>query len=367
MNNFDVHQIFGPEEFTDSLTNLSEFAREFYGEWILNLRSGKTFFLVNVNWNGYNWKIPHDYDRYVFSFHVEPWQHDWIKHFCESHPNQEVVLISEYPINHRYYNLPNLKILVYHCWAWLMTKVLQYDTNFYVPAAKRTHHLSSLVNKPSFFKALTTTYIFRKNYRDKAIVSWNINKRKELCPSLQYLDTAFDYSDEIKELIVYYHQHLKQVSINLDDFNDTRFSNYFCQIPAYTQCLVNITNETYQTTEESDYIMTGPYLTEKTWKPLLTGSALLPQGMPNTYSYLSQFGFRFVYPWNIEFDQLVPDFPRYLQVLKIIDQIYHSDFLCLAESIEESNLYNFEHIRSQNFIDNINTVNQSSLENFLSA
>jgi hypothetical protein len=366
MNKFIQHEIFDIEQFTESLTNLNSNTREFYGDWILELRRGKTFFLLNVNWQGNSQKIPDDYDRYVFSFHVEPWDHQWIKDFCESHSDQEVVVISEYPLNDQYYALPNLQVLVYHCWAWLIPKVLEYDRNHYKISSTRSRHLSSLTNKPSFFKSLTTGYIYGHQLKNRAIMSWNINKRQDICSSMKYLDISYDYPSEIKELIEFYHENLKHLSIPLDDFDDTRFSNYFSEIPAFTQCLVNVSNETYQTTVQTDHVMTGPFLTEKTWKPLLAGCALIPQGMPNTYSYLEKFGFIFDYPWDKEFDQQIPDFTRYLGVLQTIDLVLKSDFYSLAYSVEHSNRYNFEHIRSKDFIDRVKSINQTSLENFLS-
>jgi len=366
MNQFIQHDIFFPEQFTDSLTNLSCNARELYGDWILELRRGKTFFLTNVNWDGYQQKIPRNFNRYVFSFHVEPWHHQWVKDFCESHPDQEVVIISEYPLTDQYYALPNLQVLVYHCWDWLIPKVLQYDRNDLKLASTRSRHLSCLTNKPSFFKSLTTGYVRRHQFENRTIMSWNINKRQEICPSMQYLDSSLHYPNEIRELIEFYHENLKHLSIPLDDFNDTRFSNYFNEIPAYTECLVNVTNETYQTTVEENYVMSGPFLTEKTWKPLLAGCALIPQGMPNTYSYLQKFGFVFDYPWDTEFDQQIPDFTRYLGVLRTIDLVLESDFDSLANSVEHSNRYNFEHVRSKDFLDRVKSINQTSLQNFLS-
>lgn len=364
-NNFVKDQLFRPEIFTDSTEHLSDYTRDFYGDWILELRQGKTFFLLHVNWAGYDYEIPDDYDRYVFSFHVEPWQHDWLKEFCESHPNQEVVVISEYPLRDGYYPLPNMRVLVHHYWGWIIPWVLEYDNNTYIPPSQRSMWISSLVNKPSFFKSLTTAYLFRHALKERAVMSWNINKRQERCPSMNFLDTSYNYPQKVLELVQYYHdQNLGQMSIKLDEFNDTRFSNYFCQIPAYTQCLVNITNETYQTTQVIDVTMSGPFITEKTWKPLLAGCAMLPQGMPHTYEYFENFGFRFDYPWDRSFDQVIPDFNRYTQLLATIDEILHFDFHDLGQAVAESNRHNFEHIRSRAFVDRINAINQQEFENF---
>lgn len=370
MNDFPKDHLFEPESFTNSIKDLSNDARKLYGDWILDLCRGKTFFLINVNWlipsPGSIIQIPDGYDRYVFSFHVESWYHSWLKEFCESHPNQEIVVISEYPPNEKYYPLPNLKVLVFHCWWWLIPKVLKYDKNVFVPVENRSYHLSSLVNKPSFFKALTTAYLMRHNQVDRVTMSWNINDLQEICGSLNFLDLSYNYPDEIDDLIRYYHKTLKNLSIRLDQFNNTRFSNFFCQIPQYTQTLVNVTNETYQTTISGGAVMPGPFITEKTWKPLLSGSALLPQSMPFTYRYLENFGFQFDYPWDREFDLVESDFDRYIRLLRTIDKILEMDFRDLAISVRNSNLHNFEHIRSVGFIERIKSINQEHFEDFMS-
>jgi len=363
MNQFPKDRLFDLEIMTDDVTVLKPRTRRLYGDWILELKQGKTLFALNINWDQID---PTEfYDTYVFSYHVEQWHNEWLKKFCDAHTDSQIVVISEFPLDKTtdsfYRDTPNLKCLVHHCWDILLEEVLTFDDTVYVPTVTRQHRLSSLVNKPSYFKALVTAHIMINGYHRKdMILSWNINDRQETCPSLGFLDERYS-SSTLYPLIKFYHETLKNLSIRLDDFNDTRLSNYYGNIPAYTDCLVNSVNETYA----QSYIFPGPFITEKTWKPLMTGCALLPQGPSGIYPYLENFGFVFDYPWDRTHDMVPGDIDRFLQYLKILDQLFEFEFDELVEKLAYSSRYNYDHIRSAAFKSRIQQLNQQYLDEFL--
>jgi len=367
MNNFPLDTISEPEVLiSNDIKKLSDRSQLWYSEWILSLTKGKTFFGLNWNWpNVFDSDPGGFYDTYVFSWHVEAWPHDWLKNFCETHADSQIIVIGEYAKPKKYFDLPNLKCLVYHCWGHLLQEVLNYNQSQFVDFKKRKHVLSSLVNKPSYFKALTTAHLLMK-HRDKDLIfSWNINKRGEICPSLNFLDPEHLPSENLRPLFDFYHSELKHQTFALDDFNDTRFSNYFSNIPAYTDCLINITNETYSQSYHNGTVLPGPFLTDKTWKPLLSGCALLSQGPRGVYSYLQKFGFVFDYSWDIGYDQRHGDIDRFNYFLKTLDNVLQMPHDYLAQTLEKATKYNYEHIRSKEFFLQVKKINQENLEEFL--
>lgn len=363
MNQFPKDSLFDLEIMTDDVTVLKPRTRLLYGDWILELKRGKTLFALNINWEQID---PTEfYDTYVFSFHVEQWNNEWLKKFCVEHSDSQIVIISEFPLDRTtdsfYQDVYNLKCLVYHCWGVLLDEVLTFDDTIYVPTEFRHCRLSSLVNKPSYFKALVTAHVMMNHgHRKDMILSWNINDRQEICPSLRFLNER-DSRPALAALIKFYHETLQDLSIRLGEFNDSRLSNYYGNIPAYTDCLVNSTNETYARSS----IFPGPFITEKTWKPLMTGCALLPQGPSGIYPYLENFGFVFDYPWDRSYDLIDGDIDRFLQYLKTLDQLFEIEFDELANKLAHSSRYNYDHIRSTAFKSRIHDLNQRSLNEFL--
>jgi hypothetical protein len=378
MMNFPRDILFEPEPITNNNFHcLSSRSKKLYLDWLPELQKGKTFFGLHWHWpRDFNLIVPEGFfDTYVFSWHVENWDHTWLKEFCENHKDSKVVIISEFPLVDNYYDIPNLKCLVHHAWGIIINDVLSFDTSKYIPSLKRSKKLSSLVNKPSYFKALITAHILKNHNNSSLVFSWNINQRNEICGSLQLLNESLSPRLELIPLIEYYHSNLKNKKFKLD--NDSfdiskityfsRLNGYFCDNVPFTDCLVNITNETYSQSCVNEINFPGPFITEKTWKPLLGGCALSSQGPCDTYNYLEKFGFIFEYPWNLSYDKIPGDIDRFLTYLEVVDHIFNIDHDELSRDIEHSCHYNYYHIRSTKFQNIIRDLNSQHLSEFLSA
>jgi hypothetical protein len=370
--NLPVDQLWEPEILiSEDLSTLRPRTQKLYKDWLLDLRKGRTFF-------GLNWNVPTagsssidchgHFDTYVFSWHVEPWQHDWIKEFCLSHPDSQVIIIGEYPLPDRYFPLPNLRVLVYHCWDVLFEEVFSHTLPARVALSDRKHRLSCLTNKPSYFKSLTLCHLLSKHNKDELIYSHNVEdwyNRSDGCRSLYLLEPEHLPRPELTNLYEYYHNVLKHQNFVLEKkLRNYRFTNYDYDNPAYDDCLVNVSNETYGQSLRGYVTMSGPFITEKTWKTLLSGTALLVQGQNNTYSYLENFGFKFDYPWSTEFDKIPGDIDRFLSFLKSLDSIFDMDQDFLCQRLEQVTTYNYQYIRSQEFFSRIKQINQTNLSKF---
>ena len=105
-------------------------------------------------------------------------------------------------------------------------------------------------------------------------------------------------------------------------------------------------------------------MTEKTWKPLMTGTAMIPQGQSKTYSMFENFGFEFNYPWDKSYDLLTGDYDRLLGTLNVIDYVMNNPDTVLKE-VYDSCKYNFSWVRSPGLIKRIEELNEKYLEEFL--
>lgn len=338
-----------------------------YADVLAPLKKGRTWYGLNYAWPDFfadRHPIPSGFDTYVFSNHHENWDNGWLDRFCQSHPNQQVVMIGEFdetPIH------ANLKILV---WNYLYLYVPYLLDTFGEGCAfsrHRRYRLSSLCNKPSYLKALVTAYLLKNYYpRDNLLLSWNINAENEYCGSLDYLiQEEFLGRPILADLCSYYHDHMRDLVIKLDDFIADAWHHCNFQHPAFTDSLVNLTNETWAQNQVIDRKMPGPYFSEKTWKTIMGGSGLLPISQSGTYTYLESFGFCMDWPWPKDFDSVVGDLDRIEKVFDAIDWVLSDACLDYHDSIMDVSAFNFEHVRSQHLVDLVKTKNHQSLQSFL--
>ena len=333
------------------------------------LANGKTLYLINWNWSSTLSKrpdtLPENYDTYVFLQYRDPVDWRWFDQFAQTHPDQKIILLAGLPSSTTPYK--NFQ-LVEHQWAtyWVGRALVSYGKE-YKFVWPRQNVVSSLANKPSFFKTLITAY-FYKNYSNRRdlVLSWNINKRNEQCPSLGSLEDHHN-RPELDEICEYYRSTLKQLSIEQEPWVDTIYTNHdWTTTQAYTNTLINFTNETHSQGQKHQRIFPGPQMTEKTRKALLAGCAIVPVGMPGVYKYLSRFGLKFDYPWSCEFDVIPGDLDRMEQIFKVIDEImsYDSDFL--HQQVKDSIEHNYYHLRNIQYINRVDEINQQAIVEYLS-
>ena len=370
MSSLEYHQyIFSSGDIciNADISQLHVNSRLLYGDWLHTLNKGKTFFGLHYNWPRLMQSDPTigtHYDTYVFSWHLEQWDNDWLEKFCEDHPSQQIVVIGEFPMSHSYQRFPNLKSLVFHCWDLYIPFILNsFGKNYSFPE-KQQYRVSSLCNKPSFTKIFVTAYLLKNYYpRDDLLLSWNINKLRQICSSINFLGTTG--RSNLNDLSDYYQHTMKDLTISIDTFDDDSYSLSDFTHMAYSNSLINLTNETYVQNLKNSTIYPGPYFSEKTWKCLLGGTAPIPVGQPGTYKYLNNFGFKTDYPWPNEFDNVIGDCDRINSLFKTIDWVLSDQCLDHVDRIQEINHSNYEHIRSASFLKLIKQKNQDFLIDFL--
>ena len=353
--------------------SLSYNNRLLYENWVGKLQKGRTWFGFQFNWPR-TWtrttanNIPSNFGTYVFSWHLESWPYDWINEFCQTHPDQQIVVIGEFD------GLPpriNLKILKHHCWHLVVPWALaQYNCEF---QSQKQYVLSSLSAKQSYYKALVTAFL-NKNFSNRTDIvwSWNIfkldllNNPPDQCGSMNLLDQQVNNAI-IDDLAEYTKNNLLNLSKDLGGYPRSINQSWNFDHYAYTDCLVNVTNETFVNDVVGNTRAQGPYFSEKTWKPLLGGSAVLPLGMSGTYDHLAKFGFAIDYPWSKEFDlDCFGSNDRLVKLLDVLDYVIENHAI-ISGQVNDMNRFNYDYIRSDKFVSTIKQLNHEYLEQFLAS
>lgn len=328
---------------------------------------GKTLYVINWVWPTAfpHLILPENYDTYVFLQYMEPVDWAWFDQFAQLHPTQKIILLAQLPSSATPYK--NFQ-LVEHQWSphYISRALVMYghDYNFKWP---RQYLISSLANKPSFFKTLITAY-FHKNYIDRndLVLSWNINKKNEICKSLGSLDSQYG-RERLDQMCSYYQSTLKQLSIAQESWIDKHYENNdWTTSCAYTDTLINFTNETYAQGQQYQRMFPGPQLTEKTRKALLAGCAIVPVGMSGVYKHLKRFGLKFEYPWSCKFDEIPGDLDRMEQIFTVIDEIMSYDSDWLHQQLKDSVEYNYYYLRNIAYINHMQEINQQAIDKYLS-
>lgn len=119
-------------------------------------------------------------------------------------------------------------------------------------------------------------------------------------------------------------------TLTVDDYNLSRNSvkgNMFeFENAAYQTALINFNNETdsmgWHDNGSSRYNRPGPFLTEKTWKSLISGCVLLNSGQPNTFEFLNHaYHLPLNYSIDTSYDQVSQDFDRFRLLVQTIQKL----------------------------------------------
>jgi len=333
--------------------------------WLPELQGslGRTYCCFNFCWPEESLiaKLPRGMDTYVFHFGTEYIDWVWLHKFCKQVADSRVILISPYP--GALYAEPNLTAIQIDFWPDIL-QWYQEEHDITPVTYDRPRKISSLANRVSQFRSYVCAYLHQTWLKEDYLLSWRGIVVK---PDHLYLLDATN-NPRIDPVIDYLKSTFFDLRIKPDgDFSNNPVSNLSYDWAAYTDCVINCSNESvnnsFQRTRQGPCIMPGPYLTEKTWKCLLSGTALLPVGQYKTYEYLEAQGFKFDYPWSKEFDQQSGDIDRIAGILDCLDQIKDMPLDFLQSATRESSQHNRDHIlsgayRKQGQAKNLNSIQQ---------
>jgi hypothetical protein len=346
----------------DNWDNADHYTKLMY-YWLPDIRSktGKTYCLLNTAWPSIDeiLNTPQGYDTYILSFPFEYVDFDWVRNFCQRMSDSQVLLI--YPWNSCIYQIENLTIICHTGWP-LLLKWYQDEVGFSnVNFEKKSKKLSSLSYRLDQFRAYVSAYIHQHWSSDDYIMSWHAR----LCKNEDLHLLNYTKNNKVDEIIDYIKNYFINVQIKPDGtFVNTPLTNLNYNWSPYTDCLINCSNESVGRSDGGSYILPGPYLTEKTFKCLLSQTALLPVGQYNTYGYLESVGFKFDYPWDKSFDIIPQDINRVEKFFATLDQVQIISIDDLKSSIRSSCKHNKEYIVSGDFLTYINKQNEFNIAQY---
>jgi hypothetical protein len=317
---------------------------------------------LNLQWPGSTNIVLKESDFYLVSFHTEQMDCDWLRHLSLQHANSEIHVLYDGDVASSTYWPDNVQFHKYVTWGQQLSNIV--DCWGYPTVAEiRTHKISSLCHRQTQFKTYVTSLLLQLQASHHSMISWH-DTRDYTVDHHVWTGTGRQRLDHLAQ----YMQNHEPVMV--DDWYDLSY-NYPMQNsdwnhPAYVRCAFNCTNESFHYSftcrAGHEMIFPGPYLTEKTWKPLLAGTGLFVVGQYQTYRYLRDVGFEFTYPIDLGYDEVPGDLDRIEQCLGTLEKLLEFSEDDLVSMTRSSADHNREHILSGALSGQCEIINNRSMK-----
>jgi hypothetical protein len=351
VNNFIPPQLRGP---IDVVLKDSNKWKEWY-PWLKELQGTNGFIHLSANW-GINKEYPKDPDA-GFNYYIlsgDSGMSQWDEHVAKLH-NRPVYMITlpevySNPISNLVKYIP---ISYYHRQISILSKFCspakQKNIKYKASALTSRTTQSKLIVFSALNRILGDDLIFslRNNFDLRDVHNWEPTHNK-------ILDELSDYFQK--------NWLSKTVKLHDDDGNPLSVTN-----PAYSESSLNFTQESfhyslmYDKQIDQEYIISGPFLTEKTFKCLLSQTAFVPVGQFRSYRWLETMGMEFNYGLDLTFDNDPGNITRLLKLISLIEDISQYTAADLFEMTEKSNRHNYSIIATGEFFDRSERINQEPI------
>ena len=282
--------------------------------------------------------VPNGYDLYVFSWFFEPFVDVWFLDIYQRNPQAEFVIITDLEPN-ALAQLPRVQVFGSNTHTtWINAIRSQNSGPIGTKLIDRKYKISSLSSRLSEYKFFVTAKLLESK-NAQAFYSWNRGFAIRDNDSWVFEESGYHQIDSLLK----HSEHLKSNTINQEKFENNPLSNCQFQHTAYNDAIINAVNES-QNISETPELGTLPlgFITEKTWKPLFAGNALLFTCQAKTKKKLEHWGFKFEYPWAQGYDDNVRDSQRLEVILSHITWILSLPNSTLVEQCEQSVQHNIE-------------------------
>lgn len=141
----------------------------------------------------------------------------------------------------------------------------------------------------------------------------------------------------------------KKLKLPQDDGVEGSYNN-----TAYRQAAVNFTQESYHYSftvkDGKSFCQPGPFVTEKTWKCILSSTAFISVGQCYVYKWLSSLGLKFDYgELDLTFDEDPGNLTRLEKIVALIESLQAWSAADLYEMTRESTQHNSEYVQLKEF------------------
>jgi hypothetical protein len=344
-------------------------------EWIKKLPNKRIYFALFQRWptiskshDKATQNLPAGYDYYIVSFHLEAVDTAWLKQQQVTGP---IIVLAD---GQSYdFKIPGVYFLPFFYWHYQLEQMhkwfgIKEKTN---PKYK----FSAVCNRISQSKLWITTKLLDVARESSLIIlnSWLEEKNVH-----GWQPTGNSNLDQLTQLFRdrYLGQEIKDIT---DDDFDSSFSienqtfgdkdNHAKSAnpwqPLYQDCAVHFTNESFHYSgmveDGQQYIWPGPFITEKTLKCLLGGTAFVPVGQFETYRTLENLGLQFDYKFDTAWDLDPGNISRAESIVTLIDDLNQFTVEQLVNKTQDSNRYNQNHIVTGKFFDRCQQKNEESI------
>jgi hypothetical protein len=311
--------------------------------WIVNLKNKNTYLHLHAAWK-LNGDLPDTppsgYDYYITS--GDSLMYKWPEKISKSVNGKIIHLISSMRMDA--VNTDQIKFITYNHAHRRITRIprpVVISKNIKYKASALTNRVTQ--SKAIVFSALTSClskqdFVGSLNYNHnllKNVHNWEMSGNA-MCDkhTKNFIDNWLD----------------KKVIMPNDDQIEGSYNN-----PAYLNSALNFTQESYHYSYMADstghgYIEPGPFVTEKTWKCLVSKTAFIPVGQMFIYHWLKMLGLKFEYgELDLDFDNDPGNLTRLEKIINLIESLYKWSAMDLYEMTRASTEYNYDYVQSQDF------------------
>lgn len=311
-------------------------------EWIQKLPDKKIYFALFQSWHNQN--LPQGYDYYIVSFHLEAVDIGWLEQQQATGPIVVLFDGQDYDLK-----IPGVHFVPFYYWHYQLDTMIEW---FGIKEKSTpSYKFSAVCNRITQSKIWITTKLLEIAKSTSLIV---LNTWLEEANVHGWQMTGNTVLDQLTQ--VFRDQYVGQ-QIKIDNFNN-QFDNQQYLTgnpwqPLYQDCAVHFTNESFHYNNmyqnRQTYIWPGPFLTEKTLKCLLGGTAFVPVGQFETYKTLTNLGLKFNYGFDTSWDLDSGNLSRHESIINLIDQLSQLDIDQLMHITQNSSKHNQDWITSGNF------------------
>lgn len=321
------------------------------------------FFGLNIqDLSDIDWPLS-NFDKFVISFHTEYLKHDKLFELFDQNPNKKFLLLcDQLP---KSFWPPNVTMLQWLTYPHQLDTIVKHYGVADITQVVPTKKISSLSHRNDLHKEAITAFLVEEFELADVLVSCH---NKSLAP-LYYQSQNFFIPEPIKKYIS--GKQLPPRLIDAAEFcGSSPIGNSDWRHCAYLETAINLTNESvFNSRALVNGIPTSlptPYLTEKTWKPLLAGQAFIPIGQTNTLTELTRLGFQFEYEFDISFDSELHDFDRLAKIFNLLQTLKNYTPNELRNMTVNSCKHNLDHIQSGKLHAVCNSINECAIDRIAS-
>jgi len=312
------------------------------------------FLGVNLIWPTFD--LPNNYARYFLSWHTEQFDLHWLRRQAQRVYPRSILVANDGHVDTSIFP-DNIEFVRWITWG---DQLEQLRLKFGVCETPMVpeYKISSLCFRVSQYKNFITAYLLAHANKNQLMLTYHKHLHK--AQDLHGYPQGFPWIDELDLEL------LEPTWLNFKDTFDrnknTPVANGEWQVPPYQNALVNFTNESFHYSaseiDSQPFVYPAPYLTEKTWKPLLAGRPFLAVGQYNTYHTLQELGLRTDFGFPITFDQDPGDLTRIRDIFVAVNAILATPIIDLYEQSLPSVQHNVQSIKNGTFVQNCRRVNE---------